>query len=72
LLIKDRIIHLYSQLVTQWKPKFLHDKMMKIQYFHIDVKIRIADEDKRRKVNTAEARKYCRTSAWISSPSVVF
>jgi len=44
--------------------------MMKIQYFHIDVKI--ADEDKRRKVNTAEARKYCRTSAWISSPSVVF
>jgi len=46
--------------------------MIKIQYFHIDVKICIADEDKRRKVNTAEARKYCRTSAWTSSPSVVF
>ena len=33
--------------------------------------IKLADEDKRQKVNTARARKYCRTSAWTSSPSVV-
>lgn len=47
-----------------------HDKSLIITDIRL-TKRRVADEDEIPEMNTAEARRYCRTPVWMSSPSVV-